>query len=78
MWLHRLLFYGNHTLEVKVDINGAVTFAIDGYAPTVTQAFTFDAGDALIPVFGYALQTADIGTPSVLELAAIPSATWRS
>jgi len=67
-----------HTLEVKVDIDGAVTFAIDGYAPTVTQAFTFDAGDALIPVFGYALQTADIGTPSVLELAAIPSATWRS
>jgi hypothetical protein len=67
-----------HELEVRVDINGAVTFFIDGYKPTVTQTFSFDSGDALIPVFGYALQTADIGTPSVSQFAAINSNSWRS
>lgn len=67
-----------HTLEVRVDINGAVTFKIDGYAPTVTQAFSFDAGDTLIPVFCYALQTADIGTPAVLEGAFLTTDSWRN
>nr|WP_298658027.1 hypothetical protein [uncultured Flavobacterium sp.] len=67
-----------HTLEVRVDINGAVTFKIDGYAPTTTQALTFDSGDVMIPVFGYGLQTADIGTPSVLEGAFVTSNSWRS
>lgn len=64
-------------LEVRVDISGAVTFFIDGYKPTVTQTFTFDAGDEVIPCI-YALQSADLGTPSLLEWAAIPSNTWRS
>lgn len=67
-----------HTLEVRVDGSGVVTFFLDGYKPTVTQAFTFDAGDEIIPVFGYALQTSDIGTPSVLELAAIADDQWRN
>lgn len=66
------------TLEVRVDLDGAVTFKINGYAPTVTQAFSFDAGDTLIPVFCYALQSADIGTPSVLEGAFVTTDTWRS
>lgn len=66
-----------HTLEVRVDINGVVTFYIDGYAPTVTQAFTFDSGDVIIPVFGYALQTANLGTPSILEGAFLNTITWR-
>lgn len=65
------------TLEVRVDINGAVTFFINGYKPTVTQAFSFDAGDEVI-FTAYALQTADIGTPSLLELAVVPSDSWRS
>jgi len=67
-----------HTLEVRVATNGAVTFFLDGYKPIVTQAFTFDAGDAIIPVFGYALQTADLATPNVLELAAVASDQWRA
>lgn len=64
-------------LEVRVDINGVVTFYIDGYAPTVTQALTFDAGDEMIPTV-YALQSADIGTPSLLEFAAVATNNWRS
>lgn len=67
-----------HTLEVRVDINGVVTFFVDGYKPTVTQAFTLTAGLTMIPVFGFAIQTSDIGTPSVLELAAIADDQWRS
>lgn len=66
-----------HTLEVRVDINGAVTFFIDGYKPIVTQAVTFDAGDIMIPVFCYALQATDIGTPSVLEGAFLATDSWR-
>jgi len=64
-------------LEVRVDIAGVVTFFIDGYKPTVTQAFTLDAGDEMIACI-YALQSADLATPSLLEWAAIPSDTWRS
>lgn len=67
-----------HTLEVRVDINGAVTFFIDGYKPTVTQAFSFTAGQIILPVFCYALQASDIGTPSVLEGAFLPTDNWRS
>ena len=66
-----------HTLEVRVSISGAVTFFLDGYKPTVTQAITLDAGDEMIPVFCYALQTSDIGTPSVLEGAFLTTDQWR-
>lgn len=66
-----------HTLEVRVDIKGAVTFFLDGYKPIVTQAFSFTAGQVLIPVFGYALQTVDIGTPSLSEGVFINSDSWR-
>jgi len=64
-------------LEVRVDINGAVTFFIDGYKPTVTQTFTLDSGDEMIPCI-YALQSADLATPSLLELAALPTNSWRA
>lgn len=64
-------------LEVRVDINGACTFFIDGYKPTVTQAFSFAAGTEVIATI-YALQSADLGTPSLLELAAVPTDSWRS
>ncbi len=40
-----------HTLEVYVDINGAVTYKIDGDAPTVTAAFSFDDAEVVIPFF---------------------------
>lgn len=66
-----------HTLEVRVDINGVVSFYLDGYKPTVTQTITFDAGDEMIPVFCYALQATDIGTPSVLEGAFLTTDQWR-
>lgn len=67
-----------HELEVKVAIDGTVTFFIDGYKPTVTQTFTFDAGDTLIPVFCYALQATDLGTPSVSEGLFVTGESWRS
>ena len=45
------------TLEVAVDIDGVVTFKIDDAAPTTTAAFTFDAGEVIIP-FHYVLNSA--------------------
>ena len=36
-------------LGVFVDITGAVTYTIDGSAPSSTQAFTFDTGDVVVP-----------------------------
>ena len=42
---------GEHTLEVYVSAAGVVTYKIDGVAPTVTAAFTFDSGDVVVPFF---------------------------
>ena len=39
----------SHELEVRVDKAGAVTYLIDGAAPTATAAFSFDAGEVVIP-----------------------------
>lgn len=39
------------TLEVYVSKAGVVTFKIDGVAPTVTAAFTFDDAEVVIPFF---------------------------
>jgi hypothetical protein len=36
-----------HTLKVLVSAAGVVTFTIDGVAPSVTQAYTFDNGDVV-------------------------------
>lgn len=44
-----------HRLRVEVSRAGAVTYKIDGAAPTVTAAFTFDSGDVVVPFF-YMLQ----------------------
>lgn len=38
-----------HELKVMVAASGAVTYEIDGGAPTVTAAFSFDAGERVIP-----------------------------
>jgi predicted RecA/RadA family phage recombinase len=38
-------------LEVYVSTAGVVTYKIDGVAPTVTAAFTFDTGDVVVPFF---------------------------
>lgn len=40
-----------HTLKVLVDGSGAVTYTIDGLAPTATAAFTFDSADTVMPFF---------------------------
>lgn len=64
------------TLEVRVSITGVVTFYVDGAQVNSSTSFTFDSGDSIIPTI-YALQTADIGTPSLLEWAAV-AGTWRS
>lgn len=40
-----------HTLRVNVSAAGVVTYLIDGAAPSVTAAFTFDNGDVVMPFF---------------------------
>jgi hypothetical protein len=40
-----------HTLEVDVSAAGAVTYKIDGHAPSTTAAFTFDTGEVVVPFF---------------------------
>lgn len=67
-----------HTLEVRVDISGACTFFIDGIKPTVTQSFTFDSDDVLIPVFGYVLQAGSGSAVNMLEGAFLPTDAWRN
>jgi hypothetical protein len=47
-----------HTLAVFVSSAGAVTYQIDGAAPTVTAAHTIDSGDVVVPFF-YMLNDTD-------------------
>lgn len=53
------------TLGVHVSA-GVVTFTIDGAAPTVTQAFTFDDGDVVIPFLLFTKGAAAADTPPIL------------
>jgi hypothetical protein len=48
-----------HKLKVSVDVAGAVTYQIDGKAPTTTAAFSFDAGEVVTPFF-HLLHTSDL------------------
>ena len=48
-----------HSLKVLVSKAGAVTYKIDGAAPTTTAAFSFDIGEVVTPSF-YLLQAADL------------------
>jgi hypothetical protein len=43
----------SHSLEVYVSLAGAVTYKIDGAAPTTTAAFSFDATEVVVPFFYY-------------------------
>lgn len=47
-----------HTVQVSVSPTGAVTYQLDGGAPTTVAAFTFDSGDVIVP-FLYFLQDSD-------------------
>jgi hypothetical protein len=49
------------TLEVRVNNAGVVTFRIDGAAPTVTAAFTFDAAEVIVPFCFLDSETGDPG-----------------
>lgn len=56
-----------HTLEVIVTDAGVVTYLIDGVAPTVTAAFTFDNGDVVVP-FMFFLHASDVaGAVEIIE-----------
>jgi len=55
----------SHTLEVYVNVDGIVTYQIDGAAPTTTAAFTWDDGDTVVPFF-YFIQAADFAEATYL------------
>lgn len=40
---------GTHTFEVRVDGAGAVTYLLDGLAPTGAVAYSFDSGEVVTP-----------------------------
>ena len=42
-----------HSLKVLVSKAGAVTYQIDGAAPSTTAAFSFDAGEVVTPFLSY-------------------------
>lgn len=53
-------------LMVKVDANGAVTYEINGEAPLVTAAFTFDDNDVVVP-FLFFLNSSDVAGAVILK-----------
>lgn len=57
---------GTVTLTVKVSAAGVVTYEINGAAPTVTAAFTFDSGEVVVP-FLYFLHDADVAETTYLQ-----------
>lgn len=48
-----------HTLTVKVDSTGKVTYEVDGSVPTTIAGFTFDSGDVVHP-FMFFLNATDL------------------
>ena len=61
-----------HSLKVLVDKAGAVTYKIDGAAPTVTAAFSFDAGEVVTPAF-LLIQASDLSGAVVMRKLTIES-----
>ena len=58
---------GIHELRVDVSAAGVVTYKIDGAAPTVTAAFSFDAGETVIPFLFFLQANASQTGALVLE-----------
>lgn len=56
----------SHTLTVKVSRAGVVTYEVDGAAPGTVAAYTFDAGDVVVPVLFF-LHGADVAGAVLLE-----------
>jgi len=55
------------TLGILVDITGAVTYTIDGSAPSSTQAFTFDTTDVVVPFIYLLHEAADFAELTYLQ-----------
>jgi hypothetical protein len=66
-----------HTYEVRVDMDGAVTYRLDDAEPTTVVAYSFDAGEVLIPFFYHInVGAADPGTVAS-KFFAIPAVLKR-
>ena len=61
-----------HSLGVFVSAAGAVTYEIDGGAPSTTAAFSFDLGEVVTPSF-YLLQAADLSGAIILRRMVVSS-----
>ena len=61
-----------HSLKVLVAKDGAVTYKIDGAAPTTTAAFSFDIGEVVTPTL-YVLQASDLNDSCILRKLTIES-----
>jgi hypothetical protein len=57
---------GTVTLELYVGQDGAVTYKINGKAPSTTAAFSFDAGEVVTPFFFF-LHAVDLAGAVVLQ-----------
>jgi len=71
---------GAHDILITVDINGAVRFYIDSVDVTSKQAtaYTFTAGTHIIPFVDTTLDANVDAAPLALQVAALPTISWRS
>ena len=61
-----------HSLKVLVSKAGAVTYKIDGVAPSTVASFSFDAGEVVTPMM-YVLQASDLAGAMVLRKLSVKS-----
>ena len=61
-----------HSLKVLVSKAGAVTYKIDGVAPSTTATFSFDANEVVTPMM-YVLQASDLAGSMVLRKLTVTS-----
>ena len=61
-----------HSLKVLVSKAGAVTYKIDGVAPSTTATFSFDANEVVTPMM-YVLQASDLAGSMILRKLTISS-----
>ena len=61
-----------HALKVLVSKAGAVTYKIDGAAPSTTATFSFDIGEVVTPAF-YLLQASDLAGAIVHQKLVVKS-----
>ena len=61
-----------HALKVKVAKDGAVTYQINGAAPSTTATFSFDIGEVVTPSF-FLLQASDLAGAIVFQKLVVKS-----